>query len=102
MKHFLLIYGLAHDYYVRRPAYREAHLTKAWASHAAGRLMLGGAVQDPADTAMLLFTADDPSVVEDFARTDPYVLEGLVRTWRVREWVAVVGDGAASPVTLPR
>ncbi|MCD0168754.1 hypothetical protein IHN59_03815, partial [Deinococcus sp. 23YEL01] len=29
------------------------------------------------------------------ARTDPYVLGGLVGTWEVRRWHTVVGAGAA-------
>ncbi|MEZ5286730.1 MAG: hypothetical protein R2712_18360 [Vicinamibacterales bacterium] len=54
--------------------------------------------KDPADTAILLFRADSAQVVEDFARTDPYVLNGLVTNWRVREWVTVAGDTAVTPV----
>ena len=30
-------------------------------------------------------------MVEAFAQADPYVRNGLVREWRVREWNVVVG-----------
>jgi uncharacterized protein YciI len=40
-------------------------------------------------------------VAEQFAAADPYVLNGLVTRWRVREWTTVVGPGAAVKVTLP-
>jgi uncharacterized protein YciI len=30
-------------------------------------------------------------VAEDFARADPYVRNGLVTRWRVREWSVVIG-----------
>ncbi|MEZ5289399.1 MAG: YciI-like protein [Vicinamibacterales bacterium] len=98
MKHFLLFYDVADDYLERRAEFRDAHREKAWASSQGGHLVLGGALKDPADTAILLFRADSAQVVEDFARTDPYVLNGLVTNWRVREWVTVAGDTAVTPV----
>ena len=60
--------------------------------------MLGGAYAKPVDGALLLFKADSPSVVEEFAKTDPYVLNGLVKRWYVREWTTVVGDSSANPI----
>jgi uncharacterized protein YciI len=97
MKHFLLTYTLAPDYLERRPAYRDAHLAYAWAAVERGEALLGGALV-PAEEAMLLFQGDDGSAAEAFARNDPYVLNGIVIAWRVREWVTVVGEGAATPV----
>jgi hypothetical protein len=47
---------------------------------------------------MLLFKSASASVAEDFARADPYVLNGVVTSWRVREWVTVVGAGALTKV----
>ena len=32
---------------------------------------------------------------------DPYVRNGLVTRWQVREWTTVVGPNAAAPVQLP-
>ena len=59
---------------------------------------LGGSGADLVDTAMLLFRGETPEVAEAFARTDPYVTNGLVRSWKVREWMTVAGDMAANPV----
>lgn len=98
MKHFLLFYDVAPDYLARRAEFREAHLEKAWAAHARGELILGGALADPVDGAMLLFAAESPGVGEAFAREDPYVVNGLVTRWRVREWLTVAGDTAAAPI----
>jgi len=98
MKHFLLFYDVAADYLTRRAEFREAHLAKAWASHARGDLVLGGALADPVDGAMLLFAGESRRVAEDFAREDPYVLNGLVTRWRVREWSTVAGTLAAAPI----
>lgn len=96
--HYLLYYDVAADYVERRAAYRDEHLRLAWESSARGELLLGGALTDPVDGAVLLFKADSASVVEEFAKHDPYVRNGLVARWRVRQWVTVVGDSAATPV----
>jgi uncharacterized protein len=99
MKHFMLIYDLSADYLERRADYRAEHLGMAWAASEAGHLVLGGALQDPVDTAILLFKAESPKVVEDFVAADPYVKNGLVKAWRIREWTTVAGADAATPVT---
>lgn len=97
MKHFLLTYTLAPDYLERRPAFRAEHLALARAASERGELLLGGALE-PADEAVLLFSGEDERGAEAFAAGDPYVANGLVRAWQVREWLTVVGEGAAKPM----
>jgi len=96
--HFLLFYDLAPDYLERRGAFRNEHLALAWKTHAAGALILGGALADPVDRAVLLFEGDSAAIAEKFAQADPYVRNGLVTGWRVRPWTTVVGESAATPV----
>jgi uncharacterized protein len=96
--HYLLTYDLVPDYLERRGAYRDDHLKLAWAAAQRGELLLAGALTEPTDTAVLLFEGVSPAAAEAFAKADPYVLAGLVTSWRVREWMTVVGDGAAQPV----
>ena len=98
MKHYLLFYEAAPDYLARRAEFRTAHLTKAWQASQRGELLLGGALADPVDGAVLLFKAESKSVVEEFARVDPYVTSGLVKRWYVREWTTVAGEEAMTPV----
>lgn len=98
MKHFLLFYDGAPDYLERRPQFRDAHLKHAWAAVERGEIVVAGALADPADGAVLMFQGDGKSVSEDFAKADPYVVNGLVKEWRVREWTTVVGELAATPV----
>ncbi len=97
MKHFALFYDLVPDYLERRAAHRDEHLRLAWAAAERGELVIGGALT-PADTALLVFRGESPEVAESFARADPYVRHGLVRSHRVREWTTVVGELAATPV----
>jgi uncharacterized protein YciI len=96
--HYLLFYELSDDYLARRGEFREAHLTDAWAAHQRGHFVLGGALSNPADQAILLFKGDSPKVAEDFANADPYVKNGLVKRWYVREWNTVAGELAENPV----
>jgi uncharacterized protein YciI len=98
VKHFLLFYDVCDGYVARRAPFRDAHLEHAWAAHARGDLLLAGAFADPVDGAVLLFQGDSPRVAEAFATSDPYVVNGLVTRWRVREWTTVAGQWASTPV----
>lgn len=98
MRHYLLLYSFADGYLERRPAFRDAHLRLAWEAQKRGALVLAGALSEPVDSAVLLFEAESPEVAANFARNDPYVTNGLVASWRVREWLTVVGGFAAAPV----
>lgn len=96
MKHFLLFYHTAPDYLDRRAEHREAHLKLARDAVERGELLLGGALADPVDGAVILFRGEDRLVAERFARADPYVANGLVTRWHVREWTTVVGEMPAT------
>ena len=96
--HYLLIYDLASDYLARRGEFRNEHLQLAWDAQQRGEIVIAGALADPADTAVLLFTGDSPDAAERFAQADPYVTNGLVKSWRVRQWTTVVGEDASNPV----
>jgi uncharacterized protein YciI len=99
--HYLMFYEFVPDYLERRSQFRVEHLQLAWAANERGELVLGGALGDPADGAVLLFNCDSPVVPERFAAADPYVKYGLVTRWHVRHWTTVVGRDAATPVRLP-
>jgi len=96
--HYLLFYEVSQDYLERRIEFRTEHLTLAWQAHARGELVLGGALANPVDLALLLFQGESSAVAERFAEADPYVRNGLVKRWWVRPWTTVVGETAASPV----
>src|SRR5687768_16953182 len=98
MRHYLLLYTTASDYMQRRAAFRSEHLRLAWEAHARGELVLAGALADPPDGAVLLFQGESASAAEAFAENDPYVRNGLIARWEVREWTTVIGDLALQPV----
>jgi uncharacterized protein YciI len=93
--HYLLMYDAVEDYATARAPYRKAHLLHAMAAQQRGEIILAGAYANPADGALLVFQSDSPKTAEDFAKADPYVLNGVIKSWRVREWTTVVGDNAS-------
>lgn len=93
MGYYALFYReLVLDYVSRRGLYRDTHLGLAREAHARGELLLAGALADPVDGALLVFRANDAKPVEEFVRKDPYVVNGLVKRWEIREWTVVVGN----------
>jgi uncharacterized protein YciI len=89
--YFILFYKTIDNYVERRKPYREEHLAYANKAFERGELILAGALADPADSAILIFKGEDPSVASDFARSDPYVKNGLITEWNVRPWTVVIG-----------
>jgi uncharacterized protein len=96
--HYLLFYEVDEDYVSKRAQFREAHLAKAWQASNRGELVLGGALANPVDGAVLLFKGDSAEIAENFAKNDPYVTSGAVKRWYVREWNTVAGKNASTPI----
>src|ERR1051325_8362131 len=96
--HYVLFYEVVEQYAERRAPFRVEHLAHARRAVEGGALVLGGAFANPIDGTMLLFKGSSPAVAEEFATPDPYVVNGLVTKWGVREWTTVVGELAEQPL----
>lgn len=96
--HYLLIYETSADYLERRGQFRTEHLALGWQASDRGELVMGGALANPADGAVLIFKGDSPEVAKKFAQADPYVRNGLIKSWRVREWATVIGKESSNPI----
>jgi uncharacterized protein YciI len=94
MPYFALFYDVVDDFVARRAPYRAEHLRLAGEAHDRADIVLAGALAEPADTALIIFHCADKSIAEDFARRDPYVVNGLVKKWTVRPWNVVVGQAS--------
>ena len=88
--YYALFYETVENFVERRKPFREQHLTLGRQWRADGRLVMAGAF-NPADGALLVFRADSAAEVEEFAKSDAYVANGLVKKWKIREWTVVVG-----------
>ena len=91
MSYFALMYDVVDGFAEKRLPHRPAHLAKINEAHGRGELVMAGALGTPPEGALIVFKADSPDVVERFARSDPYVTEGLVTRWRVVPWNVVAG-----------
>ena len=89
--YYVLFYKTVDGYVERRAPFREEHLALARAANARGELVMGGALADPPDAAVLVFKGESPAVAEAFVKSDPYVKNGLVTEWSVRPWTGVIG-----------
>ena len=92
--YFLLFYDYVDNILELRTPFREAHLAHVQNYAKRGELLLGGAFANPADGAAIVFKVEDKAIIEDFVSNDPYVVNGLVPTWRIREWTVVVGSAS--------
>ncbi len=90
MAYFVLFYDVVDNFPAKRAPFRIEHLARVQEAVDRGELLLGGALAEPVDQALLVFRAADRTVAEDFARRDPYVVHGLVRRWTVRPWTQVI------------
>lgn len=90
MSKYVLFYEAAEDVLETAPRHFAGHRARYESFHANGRLLLIGTFADARrDGAMAIFAT--PEDAREFAEGDPFVLNGVVRNWEVREWVEVLG-----------
>ena len=65
-------------------AHVDAHRARWGVFRDQGTLLLIGPFADPRAGAMAVFTTQ--AAAEEFAATDPFVLNGLVAEWHVTPW----------------
>lgn len=90
--YYILFYKTVENYTEKRTPYRAEHLAYAQNFQENGHLVMAGALTDPADGAVLVFKSDSPETARAFALNDPYVKNGLITEWEVREWNVVIGN----------
>ena len=88
---YVLLYDYVESVVEKRAPFRAGHLALANEYVERGEIEMAGAFADPVDGAAFVFTVEDRERVEAFVAADPYVANGLVPSWRVKEWTVVVG-----------
>ena len=82
---YVLFYESAADVLEKAPAHWEAHSARGNAFHDRGSLLMYGPFGDPQrEGSMAVFSSREAA--EEFAEGDPFVLNGVVRDWHIREW----------------
>lgn len=83
----VVLYESADDVLVRAPAHFPAHRARLDEFEAAGTLLLVGTFGDPqAQGSMAIFSTREAA--EAFVAGDPFVREGVVRSYEIRDWDA--------------
>ncbi|MEM6630880.1 MAG: YciI-like protein [Bacteroidota bacterium] len=88
--YYILFYKTVENYVEKRAPYRTNHLAHAQEAYDRGEIVMAGALDEPADSAILIFR--DDAAARSFAENDPYVQNGLITSWEVRPWKVVVGN----------
>ena len=82
---FVVLYTSADDVAARAPAQFPAHKLRLDDFHARGELLMVGTFGDPqAQGSMAIFATRQGA--EDFVAGDPFVLNGVVKSWEIRQW----------------
>ncbi len=89
MRHVLL-YDSADDVRSKAPAWLPGHRAHSERFRSDGSLLLIGPFGDPQNQGSMGVFATRQAA-EEFARTDPFVLNGVIRRWRVRDWNEATG-----------
>lgn len=84
--HYLLFYKTVDSFIEKRTAYRLEHLDLVKDHVAKGQIVMGGAMAEPADEALIVFECEDEAIPTSFVENDPYVQHGLVISWNIRPW----------------
>jgi uncharacterized protein YciI len=86
---YALFYDSADDVIANAPAQFPAHSARLQEFHARGDLLMVGTFGDPQNEgSMAIFTSREAA--EEFVKDDPFVLNGVVRDWHIREWHEVL------------
>jgi len=82
---YVVFYDSADDVGSKAPLHFPAHSARLQEFHARGDLLLVGTFGNPQEEgSMAVFSSR--AAAEKFVEGDPFVLNGVVRDWHIREW----------------
>jgi uncharacterized protein len=82
---YVVLYTSAEDVMSKAPAHYDAHVARLTEFRARGELLEVGLFGDPqAQGSMAIFASREGA--EEFVREDPFVLNGVVESYEIRDW----------------
>jgi len=81
---YVLSYASTDGFLEKARANLEGHVALIDEFHAAGKLLMTGPFADPSEGAMSIFTTREAA--EEFISRDPFVANGVAKSWRIQEW----------------
>jgi len=96
---YVVCYEVADDVMAKIREHNPEHRAR-WARYQdRGELLMIGPFTDLRDGAMAVFTTREAA--EEFVSGDPFVLHGVVRQWRILEWMEALVPDAPDPAGAP-
>jgi uncharacterized protein len=88
---YVLLYESAPNVAENAPPHFPAHKERLDEFHERGDLLMVGTFGDPqSQGSMSVFRSREAA--EEFAAADPFVINGVVRSWEVRDWNEVLTE----------
>ena len=88
---FVLLYESADNVATKAPPVFPAHKARLDDFHARGELLMVGTFGDPqAEGSMAIFRTREGA--KEFVADDPFVRDGVVKSWQIRQWNEVLGS----------
>jgi uncharacterized protein len=87
---FVMFYEPAPSFLSKARLHFPAHRARLEEFHRRGVLLGAGPLENPRDgSSMGLFTKREAA--EEFVKDDPFIVNGVVARWRIREWADLFG-----------
>ncbi|HEX2054681.1 MAG TPA: YciI family protein [Actinomycetota bacterium] len=87
---YVLLYESADNVMEKAPVHYAAHSERLDRFHSRGDLLEVGTFADPQkEGSMAIFRTREAA--EEFVRDDPFVNNGVVKSWRILDWDEIYG-----------
>jgi len=93
-KLYVLKYEYVENIAEKRTPYREAHTAYVTKQVNNGNIILAGTIDQPPTAALTILRNLTEKEIEQIAKQDPYVINGLVTKYSIKPFLAVVGDSS--------
>merc|ERR1719499_2765145 len=80
--HKVVFYDYVEDILEKRGPYRADHIAMFLRLKGEGKLVIGGAFDNPTDSAILVMSGVTNEEIEQFIHSDPYYINGLIKGYR--------------------
>jgi uncharacterized protein len=87
---FETLYGSLEEAIAKAPDVIAAHRARSKELHAGGTLLMAGAfLNNPLEALRTMAVCTTREAAEEYARGDPFVLNGMVSKWYILEWANI-------------
>ena len=94
---YVVLYESADDVLTTAPVHYPAHKSRLDDFHRRGEILMVGTFGDPQNEgSMAIFPSREAA--ESFVAEDPFVVNGVVKRYQIREWNEILTDDNGHPI----